>query len=273
MLDLLTLLLFVLFLVHFYLFKFKQYLWWHKLNEDEAFISEYHHIYTPSASLPMQQQIESAHEMKAGHIIEIINYGQEEVTVDVFNDKKEMIYHFFCPHKLLFSGEYNHTHYLPLGKKYSFFMSSVQAQCPLTFRQVPFEYIKAPESLSQESEIIHYQEDNIMHNYILAAKKKYALKNIQKANVKSAWPAAGVIMEISFLLKAGISSLVLTTNKNCEQSIEIIQSQESYFIPITENNKIWTHWLTSEEDTYITIIERCHNLNKYSKTNSMIRLY
>lgn len=273
MLDLLTLLLFTIFLIHFYLFKYKRYLWWHKLKENEAFISEYHHIYTPSVSLPMQQQIESAHEMKAGHIIEIVNYGQEEVMVDVFNDKKDIIYHFFCPHKLLFSGEYNHTHYLPLGKKYSFFMSSVQAQCPLTFRQVPFEYIKAPESISKESEIIHYQEDNIMNSYILTAKKKYHLKNIQKANIKSAWPAAGVIMELSFLLKAGNTNLVLSTNKKCEQSIEIIQQEESYFIPIEENKKIWSHWLKSDKDTYITIIERCHNVNKNSNLNLLTLLY
>lgn len=121
MLDLLTLCLLSIFLIHFYLFKYKQYNLWFKLNSHEANINEFNNVYTPASNSVFKKDIDVAHSMKPNHIIEIVNYRPEETVLDVFDANKELIYHFIDPKYLLFSSHYNNTYYLEANKKYSFF--------------------------------------------------------------------------------------------------------------------------------------------------------
>ena len=275
MLDLLTLCLFTVFLIHFYMIKYKEFKPWYKLNEHEAVVSEFNHIYTPSDSKLFDKTIDTAHEMKKNHIIEIINYGQDESYLDIFDDQKRRIYHFFCPKYLLFSSQYNHTHYLENGKKYSFFLTTISPENLITFRQATFDKIKAPPYLSKESELVYYRSESNLYidNIIKELKaKNYQITHIDKAKVENNWPHGGSIYKYKTTLFPGKRILIVGTIKSSTQSLEILTDEDKYFFPI-KGDKIYTHWLVNEnpDNLNISIIER--NINLKSEDDDLIIIF
>jgi len=265
MLDLLTLCLFVVFLIHFYMIKYKEYKAWYKLNENEAIVSDFNHVYTPSDSRIFDSNIDTAHEMKKNHIIEIINYGDDECYLDIFDDQKRIIYHFFCPKYLLFSGQYNHTHYLENNKKYSFFLTTIAPENFITFRQVTFDKIKVLPYLSKENELVYYHSDNNLYIDKVIRELKannYHIKKIEKSKLENIWPHGGTIYKHHMVLNKKERILIVGTIKDTTQSLEILTDEDKYFFPI-KGDKIYTHWLVNENPDLldVTIIERNINLN------------
>lgn len=268
MLELLTICIFTVFLVHFYFIRYKEYQLWHKLNDKEAYISEYNHVYTPSKSLPLLGKIETAHKMEKDNIIEIVNYNENEVILDVFDERKNLVYQFFSPKYLLFSAGYSYTHSLEIDKKYSFFLTSIEEKCLATFRNVKYNKIKPQNILSPYQDLVFYQEDEEIMKKII---NRYSNNRIERANIKDSWPQSGVVMEKDIYLRRGERVLLLTNNKNkILQTMEIITDNDSYFLPILGNNKLWSHWLTTENDTKITIRERLNNISKNSIFNPFL---
>lgn len=266
MLDLLTLCLFTVFLIHFYMIKYKEFKPWYKLNNNEAIISDFNHVYTPSDSKIFDSDIDTAHVMKKNHIIEIINYGEDECYLDVFDDQKRIIYHFFCPKYLLFSDQYNHTHYLESDKKYSFFLTTISPENFITFRQSTFDRIKAPPYLSKENALVHYQsDDNLYIDKVIKELKNnnYQIQNIDKIKGENIWPHGGTVYKHHMILNKGERILIVGTIKDSTQSLEILTDEDKYFFPI-KGEKIYTHWLinTEPENIQVLIIER--NINLFS---------
>lgn len=272
MLDLLILFLALLLLTYFYLIKYKQFLPWYKLNEQEAIVSEFNHVFTPSSSNFMDKAIETAHEMKKDNIIEIINHAEDETYLDIFDEQKRRIYHFFCPKYLLFSGQYNHTHFLENGKKYSFFLTTINPHNLATFRQATFDKIKAIPYLSTEKELIYYQNDE--ERYITKViddlkQKNYRIKDIERIKGKNMWPHGGTIFSKNLVLRTEERILIVSTIKNSIQSLEIITDEDKYFFPI-EGKKLFTHWLVNDNQEPLTmsIIER--NVNLYTNNSYLV---
>lgn len=261
MLDLLTLSIMLLFLIHFYLFKYKQYNLWFKLNKSEANISEYNHVYTPGSNSVLEKNIDVAHKMKANHIIEIINYNEDETILDVFDENKNLVYHFFCPKYLLFSSQFNNTHHLQLNKRYSFFLSSVGENRLITFRQVSYDKVNNIPYLCKPSEITYYQEEDTIEDDFEEMLEEC---EYMKANIYDNWPQSGLLMEAKLTIPEDERLLFITTVKPGLQSIEIISAEESYYLPISQGNKYYTHYLESDNNKNIIIRERISAISKNS---------
>lgn len=245
--------------------KYKEYKTWYKLNENEAIISDFNHVYTPSDSSYFGATIDTAHVMKKNYIIEIINYDEDECYLDIFDDQKKRIYHFFCPKYLLFSGQYNHTYHLENNKKYSFFLTTISPKNFITFRQTTFDKIKVLPYLSKENELIYYQVDNNLYIEKVIKELKannYHIKKIDKSRPENIWPHGGTIYRHNMVLKNGEKILIIGVIKNSTQSLEILTEEDKYFFPI-KGDKIYTHWLVNDtiDLLNITIIERNINLN------------
>ena len=256
MLDLLTLSLFTIFLIHYYIFKYKEYQIWHKLKDYETSVSEYNHIYTASSNMLFEKNIETAHEIKKNKIIEIINYGSDECWLDVYDENKKRIYHFYCPKYLLFSANYNQTYSLVAGKKYSFFFINIKGQCPLTFRQVDYHKIRVKGNLSKPSNLIVYEVKNNFNKILQEISKKYNIKYIKKLEIKSKWPSDYYIAE--GILPPYSRAFLIASPKPGVQNIELISQNESYYFPM-ENSKNYCVLLETQGDQLL-IVERCYQL-------------
>lgn len=270
MLEILILSFFVILLTYFYMVRYKNYLTWHKLDNNEAFISDFNHVYTPIGRRN-KESIDISHEMKENQIIEIINYGNDESYIDVFDENKRRIYHFFCPKYLLFSEKYQGTHYLESKKKYSFFLTSISENNLMTFRQAIPTKIKRPPYLSKECDLIYYQEkNNIYLDNILKELKEnnYKIKKIIKIEGINIWPHGGTVFKKTVTLNMFEKVLIAGTVKDSIQSLEILTEEDKYFVPI-KGNKIFTHWIHNEnfESLEVTIIERNINLQCDSNTD------
>jgi hypothetical protein len=257
MLDLLTLIIFTIFLVHFYIFKYKEYQIWHKLREEEASVSEYNHIYTPSKNMPYDNELETAHIMNKNKIIEIINNSEEESWLNVYNEKNVRVYHFYCPKFLLFSDHYNGTHYLSAGEKYSFFYHHIKATCPITFRQVDYYKIRNEHSISLPSDILDYQNKHDFEPFFNNIRTKYTIKSIIPLVIKSSWPDNYFLAE--GVLQANKRAFLLVSPKPGTQNIELLNEEESYYLPINENKTLSV--LLETDKTSLSIIERCQQIS------------